>query len=68
MKIISNDHDTTVALTSLIILGFLNLITFKQIKKLDDKVKEMSEQWRKDRKSDNHKVQSQNYLLFFTLS
>lgn len=56
MKIISNDHETTVALTSLIILGFLNIITFKQIKKLDDKVTEMSEQWRKDRKSDNHKI------------
>lgn len=56
MKIISNDYDTTVALTSLIIFGFLNIITFKQIKKLDDKVKEMNEQWRKDRKSDNHKI------------
>lgn len=56
MKIISNDHDTTVALTSLIILGFLNLITFKQIKKLNGKVKEMREQWQKDRKSENHKI------------
>lgn len=56
MKIISQDHDTAVALTSLIILGFLNIITFKKIKKLDDKVNEMSAQWKKDRQSDNHKI------------
>ncbi|GGE17142.1 hypothetical protein GCM10007275_10470 [Jeotgalicoccus coquinae] len=56
MKIISQDHNTAVALTSLIILAFLNLITFRQIKKLDDKVTEMHEQWKKDRQSDNHKL------------
>lgn len=56
MRIISNDHDTSVAITSLIILGFINIITFKQIKKLDNKVKEISEQWKKDRKSENHKI------------
>lgn len=56
MRIISQDHDTAVALTSLIILCFLNLITFKQIKKLDDKVTEMHKQWMKDRQSDNHKL------------
>ena len=27
-----------------------------KIKKLNDKVKEMSEQWQKDRKSENHKI------------
>ena len=56
MKIISQDHNTAVSITSLIILSFLNLITFKKIKKLDKKVKEMHEQWKKDRQSDNHKI------------
>ena len=56
MNIISQDHNTAVALTSLIILGFLNLITFKKFKKLDDKVTAMHEQWKKDRQSENHKI------------
>lgn len=56
MKIISQDNSTSVALTSLIILWILNLLTFKQIKKLDAKVTGMRAQWQKDRQADNHKI------------
>lgn len=56
MKIISGDNSSSVALTSLIILGFLNFLTLKKFKKLDDKVKRMQEDWKKERENANHKV------------